>query len=68
MESDDQGWTLVARFSNNDTKNWMADSGEWWYDKNVATGETTDPSGNIDMISPAFWLGSAIYRGQDHAQ
>ena len=34
----------------------MEDSGEWWYDKNVAVGETTDPSSNTDMISPAFWL------------
>ena len=24
-----QAWTLIARFSNNDTKNWMEDSGEW---------------------------------------
>ena len=52
----DQGWTLVARFSNNDSKNWMEDSGEWWYDKFVAVGGTTDPSLNTDMISPAFWL------------
>ena len=51
-----EGWTLIARFSNTDAKNWMQDSGDWWYDKNVATGETTDPSSNTDMISPAFWL------------
>ena len=51
-----QGWTLIARFSNNDAKNWMQDSGDWWYDKNVAAGETTDPSSNTDMISAAFWL------------
>ena len=50
------GWTLIARFSNNDTLHWMNDSGLWWYDKNVASGETTDPSNNADMISPAFWL------------
>ena len=36
----------------------MEDTGEWWYDKNVADGETTDPSSNTDMISPAFWLTS----------
>ena len=52
----DHGWTLIARFSNNDALNWMKDSGLWWYDKNVTSGETTDPSNNADMISPAFWL------------
>ena len=50
------GWTLIARFSNNDVKNWMDDTGDWWYDKNVAFGETSDPSVNADMISSAFWL------------
>ena len=49
-------WTLIARFSNRDTKNWMRDTGHWWYDQNVAEGTTTDPSVNADMISPAFWL------------
>ena len=49
-------WTLIARFSNRDTKNWMRDDGHWWYDQNVAVGTTTDPSVNADMISPAFWL------------
>ena len=49
-------WTLIARFSNRDTKNWMLDTGHWWYDQNVAEGTTTDPSVNADMISPAFWL------------
>ena len=39
-----------------DAINWMKDSGEWWYDKSISTGETTDPSSNTDMISPAFWL------------
>ena len=51
-----EGWTFIARFSSKDSKNWMQDSGDWWYDKNVAVGETTDPSSNTDMISPAFWL------------
>ena len=51
-----QGWTLIARFSNSDSKNWMKDSGDWWYDKNVAVGRTTDPTSNAGMISPAFWL------------
>ena len=56
MISDGKGWTLVARFSNNDTKNWMNDTGYWWYDQQVATGTTNSPSINGDMISPAFWL------------
>ena len=56
MESTAKVWTLVASFSNKDSKNWMEDNGDWWYDKNVAVGETTDPSSNSDMISPAFWL------------
>ena len=45
-----QVWTLIARFSNNDTKNWMNDSGYWWYDKTKAVRETTDQSNNTDMI------------------
>ena len=56
MVSVDQAWTLLARFSNRDTKNWMDDSGDWWYDRAQAAGETADPSYNADMISPAFWL------------
>ena len=51
-----KGWTLIARFSNNDNKNWMRDDGLWWYDQQVSLGTTTDPSVNADMISPAFWL------------
>ena len=31
MVSVDQVWTLLAPFSNSDTKNWMDDSGDWWY-------------------------------------
>ena len=53
---DGKGWTLIARFSNNDEKNWMRDDGFWWYDHQLPTGTTTDPSINSDMISPAFWL------------
>ena len=49
------GWTLVARFSNSDSKNWMQSSGRWWYDKVSAAGRTTDPAYNDDMISEAFW-------------
>ncbi|KAL9962302.1 hypothetical protein ACROYT_G031390 [Oculina patagonica] len=53
---DRKGWTLIARFSNIDNKNWMNDTGYWWYDQELANGTTTDPSINTDMISPAFWL------------
>jgi len=56
MTDNDKAWTLVARFSNSDDKNWMNDTGFWWYDQQVAIGATTDPSNNTDMISPAFWL------------
>ena len=53
---DRKGWTLIARFSNNDNKNWMLDDGNWWYDQQVAMGTANSPSVNTDMISPAFWL------------
>ena len=56
MYSTGEVWTLIARFSNNDTNNWMKQSGDWWYDTNVTNGKTTDPSNNFDMISSAFWL------------
>ncbi|XP_044175569.1 uncharacterized protein LOC122958690 [Acropora millepora] len=56
MTSSGQAWTLVARFSNNDVKNWMEDSAEWWYDKSVGVGDIAKPSVNADMLSPAFWL------------
>ena len=56
MTSNNQSWTLIARFSNNDTKHWMDDTGYWWYDRIAAAGGISDPSNNTDMISPAFWL------------
>ena len=56
MTTDGYGWTLVARFSNADTKNWMDETGDWWFDRTTAVGATVDPSSNTDMISPAFWL------------
>ena len=56
MTSDGKAWTLIARFSNDDSKNWMRDDGMWWYNQKVAIGTTIDPSTNADMISPAFWL------------
>ena len=34
----------------------MADTGHWWYDRQVATGNTNSPFTNTDMISPAFWM------------
>ena len=52
----DGPWTLIARFSNNDTENWMEDKGTLWYDRVEAYGNTLDPSDNADMISEAFWL------------
>ena len=55
MTNKNKSWTLVARFSNNDTKNWMKNSGEYWYDRKAAVGQTTNPADNTDMISPAFW-------------
>ena len=56
ITADRKGWTLIARFSNSDSKNWMRDDGSLWYDQQVSIGTTTDPSINSDMISPAFWL------------
>ena len=44
----------MARFSNNDGKNWMKDA-NFWYDKTLSYGDTQDPSVNQDMISEAFW-------------
>ena len=56
MTADNKGWALIARFSNNDAKNWMKDSVDYRYDQTSAVGQTTDPANNTDMISPAFWL------------
>ena len=55
MTPSGQAWTLIARFSNSDAKNWMEDSGEWWYDKTVGVGDISNTSVNEDMLSPAFW-------------
>jgi cysteine-rich repeat protein len=49
-----RGWALVARFSNADEKNWMLDTGEWWYSKVTPAGSPFSRSENADMISPAF--------------
>ena len=56
MTPNGQGWTLIARFPNDDAKNWMDDTGHWWYDKSDAAGDTSDPSINADMMSPAFFM------------
>ena len=56
MTTSGQAWTLIARFSNSDAKNWMEDSGEWWYDKISGDGDISNTSVNADMFSPAFWL------------
>eukprot|EP00795_Rhopilema_esculentum_P011500 gene11500-21717_t len=48
------GWTLIARFSNADAKNWMQSSGSFWYDQGEF-GSTTSPSTNADMINRAFF-------------
>ena len=56
MTTSGQAWTLIGRFSNNDAKNWMEDSGEWWYDKSVGVGDIANPAVKTDMLSPAFWL------------
>ena len=54
MADDGKGWTLLARFSNNDSKRWMI--AHYWYDRQIPLGTTTSPSMNADMLSPAFWL------------
>ena len=55
MQQNSKGWTLVARFSNSDTKNWMRNDGRWWYDQRSPHGDTNNPASNTDMISQAFW-------------
>ena len=61
MTSNSGGWTLISRFSNADSKNWMQRSGGWWYDRTTAYGSVTSTSHNYDMISPAFWLVTGNY-------
>ena len=58
---DGGGFTLIARFSNADSANWMQNSGSWWYDRTTAYGSVTNTSNNYDMISPAFWLVQGSY-------
>ena len=61
MSSNGGGWTLISRFSNADSTNWMQSSGHWWYDRTSSYGSVTSPSNNYDMISPAFWLVTGNY-------
>ena len=55
------GWTLISRFSNADSSNWMQYSGSWWYDRTTSYGSVTSTSNNYDMISPSFWLVQGNY-------
>ena len=48
------GWTLIARFSNSDSKNWIS-NGNFWYNRMSPFDRTTHPHDNRDMISEAFW-------------
>lgn len=50
-----QGWTLIARISNNDSTHWRQGS-DRWNDKDGKKKNTTGPLDGKDMISPAFWL------------
>ena len=50
------GWTLISRFSNKDSINWMLTSGQWWYDKTSCTGACDSTSTNADMINEGFFL------------
>jgi len=54
MTTDEGGWTLVARFANTDTKNWMQSSGAWWYVQTDPVGMPTSRSENADAYAPAF--------------
>lgn len=48
------GWTLVARFSNADDRNWIM-NGDLWYDRTDELGAVTDPTVNADAMSAAFF-------------
>jgi hypothetical protein len=55
MTTQGGGWTLVARFSNQDASNWMLDNGSWWYDKTSEAGTVGSPFVRGDMIGQGFW-------------
>ena len=48
------GWTLISRFSNSDSENWIT-NGKFWFDKSSSFGNPKSPSDNKDMFSEAFW-------------
>ena len=50
-----QGWTLIAKVSNADKERWRGGF-SWWWPGWWHENKATDPTGNKDMISPAFWL------------
>lgn len=55
METDDGGWTLVARISNGDAHNWIDDA-NYWYSRQTPNGATDQVNiHDEDMISRAFW-------------
>jgi hypothetical protein len=57
MTSDGGGWTLVARFANQEsTKRWSQCSGEWWFTKTSQVGAMKPDVHDDDMINPGFWL------------
>ena len=60
----DGHWPLGSLI-NSDTLHWMKDSGLWWYDKNVASGETLPEIGvnsflrySLSKIYKAYSVGS----------
>ena len=60
MTSSGQAWTLIARFSNNDAKNWMKDNGEWWCEESVSVGKRRHALASI-LVDQCSGI-------QDHAQ
>ena len=53
-------WSLGSLI-NSDTLHWMKDSGLWWYDKNVASGETLPEIGVISFVR-YFSVIPVVYR------
>ena len=47
------GFTLIARISNADAKNWMEASGNFWY-QIKSYGIDTSTISNADMVNQAF--------------
>lgn len=58
MTTDGGGWTLIARFSNADTSNWI-DSATYWYDQTTEVGTPTSVTANADALSKAFFTAKA---------